>query len=174
MRKGFSLVELLIVLAVIAALIAVITPTALNAIKKAKTSKVVQNISTLVKSVQNAALVNGTETKGDKPYIKRSDTELFEEKEDIKYLGRDVDPKHYGIWYSIQKGVVYVGVFSNDPCDSKIAEELLSTAEYVEDPAANHPLKDYFMNYLDNLVMLGELDSSELPMLVYLYKFDVY
>jgi general secretion pathway protein G len=173
-KKGFSLVELLIVLAVIAALIATITPVALNAIKKAHTTKMVQNISTLAKAVQNAALINGTEDKEGTPMILRGEDLFLENPEDIKHLGRDVDPKHYGIWYSIQKGLVYVGVFSNDPCDPKIAKEMLSTAEYVEDPNTGHPLKDYFMDYQDNLVKLGELDSSELPMLVYLYKFDVY
>ncbi len=49
-KRGFSLVELLIVLAVIAALIATITPVALNAIRKAQATKVAQNIKTLASS----------------------------------------------------------------------------------------------------------------------------
>jgi type IV pilus assembly protein PilA len=48
MRKGFTLVELLIVLAVIAALMSVATPTAINAVNKANGSAVAQNLQNLV------------------------------------------------------------------------------------------------------------------------------
>lgn len=52
MKKGFTLVELLIVLAVIAALMAVATPMALNAVKQAKASQVAQNLNALKTSVE--------------------------------------------------------------------------------------------------------------------------
>jgi len=52
MKKGFTLVELLIVLAVIAALMAVATPMALNAVKTAKASQVGQNLSALKSAVE--------------------------------------------------------------------------------------------------------------------------
>ena len=52
MKKGFTLVELLIVLAVIAALMAVATPMALNAVKQAKASQVAQNLSALKSAVE--------------------------------------------------------------------------------------------------------------------------
>ncbi|HQE50339.1 MAG TPA: type II secretion system protein [Fervidobacterium sp.] len=52
MRKGFTLVELLIVLAVIAALMAVATPMALNAVKTAKASQVAQNLNALKSAVE--------------------------------------------------------------------------------------------------------------------------
>ena len=58
-KRGFSLVELLIVLAVIAALIATITPVALNAIRKSQATKVAQNIKTLASSIENKAYVDG-------------------------------------------------------------------------------------------------------------------
>lgn len=58
-KKGFSLVELLIVLAVIAALIATITPVALNAIKKAKATQVAQNLKTLASAIENKGYVDG-------------------------------------------------------------------------------------------------------------------
>jgi len=61
-KRGFSLVELLIVLAVIAALIATITPVALNAIKKAKATQVSQNLKTLASALENAAYVNGADS----------------------------------------------------------------------------------------------------------------
>ncbi|PXF34773.1 hypothetical protein EU77_05585 [Mesotoga sp. SC_NapDC] len=58
-KRGFSLVELLIVLAVIAALIATITPVALNAIRKSKATQVAQNLKTLASSIENKAYVDG-------------------------------------------------------------------------------------------------------------------
>lgn len=53
MRKGFTLVELLIVLAVIAALMAVATPLALNAVKNAKASQVAQNFRNIKAAFEN-------------------------------------------------------------------------------------------------------------------------
>ncbi|MGB9615459.1 MAG: competence type IV pilus major pilin ComGC [Fervidobacterium sp.] len=53
MKKGFTLVELLIVLAVIAALMAVATPLALNALKEAKASQVAQNFRNIKAAVEN-------------------------------------------------------------------------------------------------------------------------
>jgi len=52
MKKGFTLVELLIVLAVIAALMAVATPMALNAVRTAKASQVGQNLNALKSAVE--------------------------------------------------------------------------------------------------------------------------
>ena len=53
MKKGYTLVELLIVLAVIAALMAVATPMALNAVRTARASQVAQNLSNIVTAVEN-------------------------------------------------------------------------------------------------------------------------
>jgi len=53
MKKGFTLVELLIVLAVIAALMAVATPMALNAVKTARASQVAQNLQNIMTAVEN-------------------------------------------------------------------------------------------------------------------------
>lgn len=53
MKKGFTLVELLIVLAVIAALMAVATPMAMNAVRTAKASQVAQNLNALKSAVEN-------------------------------------------------------------------------------------------------------------------------
>jgi len=53
MKKGYTLVELLIVLAVIAALMAVATPMALNAVKQAKASQVAQNLQNIKTAVEN-------------------------------------------------------------------------------------------------------------------------
>lgn len=53
MKKGFTLVELLIVLAVIAALMSVATPLALNAVRNAKASQVAQNFRNLKAAIEN-------------------------------------------------------------------------------------------------------------------------
>jgi len=52
MKKGFTLVELLIVMAVIAALMAVATPMAMNAVRTAKASQIAQNLSALTSAVE--------------------------------------------------------------------------------------------------------------------------
>jgi general secretion pathway protein G len=80
-KEGFSLVELLIVLAVIAALIATITPVAMNAIRKANATKVAQNLKSLGTAFENYAYVNGT--------IPTAITDL----------GRDIDTSLYSVWY---------------------------------------------------------------------------
>ena len=53
MKKGFTLVELLIVLAVIAALMAVAPPMALNAVRQAKASQVAQNLRNIMTAIEN-------------------------------------------------------------------------------------------------------------------------
>jgi general secretion pathway protein G len=58
-KNGFSLVELLIVLAVIAALIAVVTPIALNAIAKAKATQVAENLKVIGGAIENSIYVDG-------------------------------------------------------------------------------------------------------------------
>ncbi len=85
-KRGFSLVELLIVLAVIAALIATITPVALNAIRKAQATKVAQNIKTLASSFENYLYVEGNDkvpTAGQ-----------------LEKLGRDIDQDAYNLAYT--------------------------------------------------------------------------
>ncbi len=93
-KKGFSLVELLIVLAVMAALIATITPVALNAIKKSKATQVAQNLKTLASALENAAYVNGITSDGliAGPGGTTSVT--------IAQLGRDIDQTKYSAWYT--------------------------------------------------------------------------
>jgi len=51
LKKGFTLVELLIVMAIIAALMAVATPTGVNALAQAKATAVAANFRTLQQAV---------------------------------------------------------------------------------------------------------------------------
>jgi len=98
-KRGFSLVELLIVLAVIAALIATITPVALNAIRKAKATQVAQNLKTLASALENAAYVNGISSG------------LISGVSAIGDLGRDIDATNYGVAYAQTDGAFTAVVF---------------------------------------------------------------
>ncbi|WP_292589921.1 prepilin-type N-terminal cleavage/methylation domain-containing protein [Mesotoga sp. UBA5557] len=123
-KRGFSLVELLIVLAVIAALIATITPVALNAIKKAKATQVAQNLKTLASALENAAYVNGAKsTVG--VYAPGATLQITQAQ-----LARDIDNKSYAIIYKWDgdnsKFVGYV-VFVGD-VDVKLLTATLSNA----------------------------------------------
>ena len=108
-KKGFSLVELLIVLAVMAALIATITPVALNAIKKSKATQVAQNLKTLASALENAAYVNGI---NDNKEIKKANGD---EAIEIEELARDLPKKNneplYGFAYTESSGKYDVVVF---------------------------------------------------------------
>ena len=125
-KRGFSLVELLIVLAVIAALIATITPVAMNAIKKAKATQVAQNLKTLASALENAAYVNGTLSTG---AIKNAnDTTIT-----ISDLGRDIDANNYGIVYAQTSGdfeavIYYIGGDAAPGAVAAVLAEATSTA----------------------------------------------
>ena len=110
-KEGFTLVELLIVLAVIAALLATITPIAVGAVRKAKISKVAANLRNLAAAVQSCLAMNegATSSCNDK------DTELVG-----KYINTDPGSE-YGVAAS---GSDYLVVYfdSDDPKCEKINE----------------------------------------------------
>ncbi len=108
-KKGFSLVELLIVLAVMAALIATITPVALNAIKKSKATQVGQNMKTLSSAFENALYVN-------------------DEVPSFTDLGRDIDKAKYDVVYTTSNGVYTVAVLTSDPVDEEALKGVLKDA----------------------------------------------
>ena len=117
-KKGFSLVELLIVLAVMAALIATITPVALNAIKKSKATQVAQNLKTLASALENAAYVNGLATDG---AINTIST--------LSNLGRDIDSTKYGVAYAQTGGsftavIYYIGA----DADINVVDDIIPLA----------------------------------------------
>ena len=122
-KRGFSLVELLIVLAVIAALIATITPVALNAISKSKATQVAQNLKTLASALENAAYVNGI---NDNNKIKDADDQAIE----IGDLGRDIDKKNYQMTYTLNNtGLVSATItYSGKDVDAGLINEMLPLA----------------------------------------------
>jgi len=112
-KRGFSLVELLIVLAVIAALIATITPVALNAIQKAKATKVGQNIKTLASAFENYVYVSGKVPAN------------------LTDIGRDIDVKAYAVYYAQDEtsGTYTVVVKTSEEARKVILEGVLAGVE---------------------------------------------
>jgi len=127
-KRGFSLVELLIVLAVIAALIATITPVALNAIRKAKATQVAQNLKTLASAIENAAYVNGV---NDALLIKNS-AAGGTTKISLDDIGRDINESDYGFTYYLDadtnKYVVVVYFNKAASVDDTLVAEVLRGA----------------------------------------------
>lgn len=167
-RKGFSLVELLIVLAVIAALIATITPVALNAIKKAKATQVAQNLKTLASALENAAYVNGVNTDSDRT-IRRSGTTT--ESIALADLGRDIKGSEYAVFYKHDS-------------DGEYTVKVISLADAAIGQVQT-ALKDAFTGTLDNgdLVVSGyqPLTGTGWPattptteIIAYTFTFSVY
>ena len=111
-KKGFSLVELLIVLAVMAALIATITPVALNAIKKAKATQVAQNLKTLASAFENKVYVDNNATT------------------DVTALARDVDSGKYSIEYNTSTAGTYsvTVTYSGHDVDAEQVAKVLKDA----------------------------------------------
>jgi len=116
-KRGFSLVELLIVLAVIAALIATITPVALNAIRKSKATQVAQNLKTLASSIENKAYVDG---KVD------DNLDATIDENELKQFVRDLDPKLYSAVYTHSNGTYTVTAkYSGTDVDMGLVKEML-------------------------------------------------
>jgi general secretion pathway protein G len=159
-RKGFSLVELLIVLAVIAALIATITPVALNAIKKAKATQVAQNLKTLASAIENKAYVDGFDST-----TPTNIKDLPAGTETIKELGRDIDQTKYGVWYNKgtgdDAGKVTVYVMTAEDVAADEVKKVLDTATKTNLPN------------IDSYVKLGK-DNFTGSVLQYTFTFNVY
>ncbi|WP_367358762.1 type II secretion system protein [Mesotoga sp.] len=145
-KRGFSLVELLIVLAVIAALIATITPVALNAIQKAKATKVGQNLKTLASAFENYVYVSG------------------EAPSNLDDIGRDIDDTLYTVFfdYSSTSGDYTVVVKTSEQANSGIMADLIANA--VEG--------DYTTTGFTELTSTGSLDGD--PTYYYLFNFTNY
>ena len=121
-KKGFSLVELLIVLAVMAALIATITPVALNAIRKAKATQVAQNLKTLASAFENMLYVDGTSNITT----------------DVSELARDVDENYKIAYESNTTGEYTVTVYyTGEDVDPSSVADVLSGATTETDGTAN-------------------------------------
>jgi general secretion pathway protein G len=134
-KYGFTLVELLIVLAVIAALIATITPLALNAIRRARASQVAQNFRTLASALENAAYVNGVfsaalvvggETVASAGEIKNA---AGDGPVSFAEIGRNIDAEAYNVIYEADGGTYTVWVFAIANADPIAVQEVFSEVE---------------------------------------------
>jgi len=140
MKKGFSLVELLIVLAIIASIIAISTPLALNAIRKARATAVASDFKTLSRAISSSMYL------GDG--IPSS----------IDSLGRNVS-SDYGVAWGDNGGVYDFVIFTNKEVDTSTLYTLLTNTgtgfpageyEFLSGGAANSEnSKAYYHVYLD-------------------------
>ncbi|PNQ05655.1 hypothetical protein RM69_03735 [Mesotoga sp. SC_NapDC3] len=113
-KRGFSLVELLIVLAVIAALIATITPVALNAIKKAKATQVAQNLKTLASAIENLLYVEGADELANASFSK---------------LGRDISSDYQLVVVDLGTGEFKAwATYKKDDVDDGLVGDIISNA----------------------------------------------
>ena len=109
-RKGFSLVELLIVLSVVAALIAVVTPIGINAMRKSAAVAVARDLKTLSQSFANKIYLDG-----ELPLT-------------ISELGRNISAStKYGIAWTAGEDREYV-IFSNAQVDIQSLRAILPSA----------------------------------------------
>lgn len=108
-NEGFTLVELLIVLAVIAALLATITPVALNAVKKAKATQVAQNLRNIKTAIEQYFYT-------EQPNLGTAATEigsstLFGSLTHYNYLSENPGSSGYSATvYGFENGVAYATV----------------------------------------------------------------
>jgi len=138
-KKGFSLVELLIVLAVMAALIATITPVALNAIRKAKATQVAQNLKTLASAFENMLYVDGTSNITT----------------DVSELARDVDENYKIAYESNTTGEYTVTVYykGGDVDPSSVADVLSGATTETDGTASGIPTGDGYIYYTIHLTV---------------------
>ena len=168
-KRGFSLVELLIVLAVIAALIATITPVALNAIRKSKATQVAQNLKTLASAIENAAYVNGVFSAGtDTGKIRNASNDKPIE---LKDLGRDINAKEYAVYYGGASGSYTAVVAFIGEAEIALVDDVLAQATETNSFAAAT---------LVGTTTPTELEGAEFPdsysgkAIYYRISFDVY
>ena len=123
-KEGFSLVELLIVLAVMAALIATITPVALNAIRKAKATQVGQNMKTLASAFENYVYVEGTTPSS------------------LSDLGRDIDSSNYAVYYTVSSGTYTVVIATDETVDQTALQNIVANITTSADTSTFTTLSD--------------------------------
>ncbi|OAA31026.1 N-terminal cleavage protein [Kosmotoga arenicorallina S304] len=144
-KKGFSLVEMLIVLAVMATLIATITPVAMNAIRKAKAVQVAFNLKVLTAGMENKILLDS------------------EVPENIKVIGRDIDATSYGVAYSASGGHYAIVAFTTSEVHFDSVNETLKDAT---DTSSVIPA--------DALYLPGGLQDASNAKVFYRVDFDIY
>ncbi|MBO8166963.1 MAG: type II secretion system protein [Thermotogae bacterium] len=144
-KKGFSLVEMLIVLAVMATLIATITPVAMNAIRKAKAVQVAFNLKVLVTGMENKILLDS------------------QVPENIKVIGRDIDVTNYGVAYTSSGGHYVVVAFTSSEVHFESVRETLKDATNTSSVIPG-----------DAQYLPGGLQTTSNAKVFYRVEFDIY
>ena len=169
-KRGFSLVELLIVLAVIAALIATITPVALNAIKKSKATQVAQNLKTLASAIENAAYVNGVFPESD-TNAGQIRNPMLDTPIKLTDLGRDINVKEYAVYYGGAKGSYTAVVAFVGEADINLVDDTLAQATETDSFDAADLVGTTFTELKDSSFP-SDLDGKSV--IYYRISFDVY
>ena len=169
-KKGFSLVELLIVLVIFAALIAIVTPIALNALSKAKATQIAENII----QIRNSSL----------EYILLND-EISEDTYLKDLVRGSIDD--YILYYYIENGVLqeYIQYDKNDFNIDQI-HNLLLDANYLEETINFYPLyqnginvhkmtyKENTGNIIGSVPGLDKPSKKEFVFLTYPFTYRLY
>jgi general secretion pathway protein G len=183
-KYGFTLVELLIVLAVIAALIATITPLALNAIRRARASQVAQNFRTLASALENAAYVNGafaTDESDTDPEWLAGEIKNAAGDGGISFaeIGRNINLNNYGLTYEavldandVLTGTYNVWIYSN-------AEANFDEVEKIFPEIQGPTVAPVIAAAADNVFSLDgdgtdDLGRGDQFTFTYYYSFNVY
>jgi len=157
-KKGFSLVELLIVLAVMAALIATITPVALNAIQKSKATQVAQNLKTLASAFENKAYVDGADETA-------SLTKLSS-------ISRDVSGDY--ILYYTQTAGTFTCVVAFTPTNSVNADKVIEALQTAQKNAPFTSISNWKTLTKDNAGTKNEALAENDAAVFYPFTFSVY
>ncbi|AKI97248.1 type II secretion system protein [Kosmotoga pacifica] len=144
-KKGFSLIEMLIVLSVMAALIATITPVAMNAIRKAKAIQVAYNLKVLVTGMENKILLDSAVP------------------QDISIIGRDIDTTHYGVAYTFSDGHYTIVAFTTDDVNFDMVQGTLKNATNTSSVIPT-----------DAVFLPGGLQTASEGKVFYRVEFDIY
>lgn len=178
-RKGFTLVELLIVLAVIAALIATISPLALNAIRRSRATQVAHNIRALSNALENAAYLNGFFTSNvggvDRIFISGpnpvpDNPNPIDHAIWLEHIGRDIDGTSYAVIYKVESGEVEVVIGAIVNVNTASVISILPNAT---DQAPFDEEDDVLIPDGDYIPVLG-IEIDDFPNIWYTFSFNVY
>ncbi len=164
LKKGFSLVELLIVLTIFATLTAVLIPLSLNILSKSKATQVAENIIQIRNCLIDKISLDGK----------------IENNTVLTDLFRDVNNDYY-VYYYIENGIFY-GYIQYEKKDFNLErlKELLPEASYPEetidlaDKNAKEMKKNSVHTVAGKIFGLNDIYHSEFVKLLYSFKLNLY
>lgn len=157
-KKGFSLIELMIVLIIISLLLATVTVFASSSLAKSRAINVATNLKNISTAMLNSIYIN------------------YEVPENINDLGRDIDLNKYGVAYLENENGYNVTVFFSGEVDftmtklilssvSKTAPDDFESYEFVPEGLNYEDIKDsedvIYYNFLLSSGGIIETESNE-------------